>query len=864
MPRLDVNPNSKPNSSPLWLIPVLLGFLTGQTHAKDVLSVPEQVSLSANKYTQQLTISWRGGAATTFDIVILRTEFSETAFSETVSVAVDQASGLHQWNWTSVEPLECTSLSIKIRSRDKHMTSEWSNTQILQGNDLPSNGKMQMYPRDGIVLPVGANTTFCCIAEEGRVFDIIRYSDMVMNATQLSRRTFATTVINQSPSGTSGTNVICTDSLNELIGSVVFVGYPPLPVDLACETHDLTSAVCQWNEGRNTYLYGKRRTHYTLNKRDCALGSSNQKQRQCSLPQWEGNWTLVAVNPLGQYSLTDSAELSHRVRPVAPANLTSVAHAWNATVQWQWKYESYSSLALLCHIELTSHGSKRNYTVSGVGLQSVKVLDLHPDEDYSVRIRCGAQKNFWKWGNWSDPFAFKTKRYMPDAPDVWMWLNRDNTANILWKVFFYYFYFDYKRRIGIELPHAKYTFPFLFFLSSDVEPLAVSRAVYMDSGFFLLWQNNVDVTCGYIVEWNNASCDLNCHVEWLKVAKGYVNVSVESAEFQPGVRYNLSLYSCSSEPPVLLQRWQGYTQELVPSTSVGLSISQQGSDILLTWEEIPLLDRRGFIKGYNIYNSTGSELTLIANLPEQGSQSYTVKGLVEGSHKFTVKAYNSVGEDTGATVSITLHKYSTSILCVLQGPLDVKPSSHSVIHIVEKPEWDSSKEALVVIPEEDEEEEGMGEEPVDTDEPTSLRYYNQVVDDRPIRPRFPDSSASSASSLDSGRTEVTYTGIQTSGCGGGGYKPQMQPKVPREALPEPFLEPPAATTGGYKPQNSWHLDSPVETRESGGLAPSLGSPTSVASTQFLLPDDEEHTEDKRQSSSSAATWFTNLLSSTKP
>ncbi|XP_029367208.1 LIF receptor subunit alpha a [Echeneis naucrates] len=980
MPRLDVNPNSKPNSSPLWLIPVLLGFLTGQTHAKDVLSVPEQVSLSANKYTQQLTISWRGGAATTFDIVILRTEFSETAFSETVSVAVDQASGLHQWNWTSVEPLECTSLSIKIRSRDKHMTSEWSNTQILQGNDLPSNGKMQMYPRDGIVLPVGANTTFCCIAEEGRVFDIIRYSDMVMNATQLSRRTFATTVINQSPSGTSGTNVICTDSLNELIGSVVFVGYPPLPVDLACETHDLTSAVCQWNEGRNTYLYGKRRTHYTLNKRDCALGSSNQKQRQCSLPQWEGNWTLVAVNPLGQYSLTDSAELSHRVRPVAPANLTSVAHAWNATVQWQWKYESYSSLALLCHIELTSHGSKRNYTVSGVGLQSVKVLDLHPDEDYSVRIRCGAQKNFWKWGNWSDPFAFKTKRYMPDAPDVWMWLNRDNTANILWKPLTrwqshgqltgYEVTFwsnedviqrkkifspdttsapvnltqmaaysrdskviatvNAKNADGLSQP-AKVVLPRLW---TDVEPLAVSRAVYMDSGFFLLWQNNVDVTCGYIVEWNNASCDLNCHVEWLKVAKGYVNVSVESAEFQPGVRYNLSLYSCSSEPPVLLQRWQGYTQELVPSTSVGLSISQQGSDILLTWEEIPLLDRRGFIKGYNIYNSTGSELTLIANLPEQGSQSYTVKGLVEGSHKFTVKAYNSVGEDTGATVSITLHKYTDWLIMEIlislgvmalflvivtfvcykkrewvkkafypdipepklpgdwsrtRGPLDVKPSSHSVIHIVEKPEWDSSKEALVVIPEEDEEEEGMGEEPVDTDEPTSLRYYNQVVDDRPIRPRFPDSSASSASSLDSGRTEVTYTGIQTSGsslvfqldpqnsseghpphtdlafsCGGGGYKPQMQPKVPREALPEPFLEPPAATTGGYKPQNSWHLDSPVETRESGGLAPSLGSPTSVASTQFLLPDDEEHTEDKRQSSSSAATWFTNLLSSTKP
>lgn len=237
-----------------------------------------------------------------------------------------------------------------------------------------------------------------------------------------------------------------------------------------------------------------------------------------------------------------------------------------------------------------------------------------------------------------------------------------------------------------------------------------------------------------------------------------------------------------------------------------------------------------------------------------------------------------------------------NMLCVSQGPLDVKPSPHSLVHMVERPEWDSSKEVLVVIPEEDEDEEGqgMGDEPVDTDEPTSLRYYNQVVDERPIRPRYPDSSDSSAFSLDSARTDVTYTGIQTSGSslvfqldpqgsseghqpqadlpvfeggGGGGYRPQMQARAQSDdmglASPEPFFEPQAASAGGYKPQGSWHLDSPVEAGES-GLAPSLGSPTSVASTQFLLPDGEEHADEKRQLSSSAATWFTNLLSSTKP
>ncbi|XP_051279446.1 LIF receptor subunit alpha a [Dicentrarchus labrax] len=977
-----ISSSSKPNCRPVWLFFALLGLSAMHTHAKEDLTVPEQVSLSANMSTKQLSISWLGGTATTFDLMILRTEFNETVFYETVSVTVNQVSGRHQWNWTSVEPLECTSLSIKIRSRDGQTTSEWSSTQILQGSDLPSNDKFQMYPQDKVV-PVGANTTFCCIVEEGKVFGNIQQSNTVMNTMQLSRRSYATTVYNQEPSVRTGTNILCYDyPKTQLTGAVVFVGYPPLPSDLMCETHDLISAVCQWNEGRDTHLYGKRRTLYSLNKRICP---QTQRERKCIMDQWDGNWTLVAQNPLGQYSLTYSAELSHRVRPEAPANVNSIVHAWYATVLWQWKYSTYSSLALVCEVELSSQGYKTTHTFSGVGLRSVDLPDLYPDEDYSVQVRCSAQQNFWKWGDWSKPFFFKTKTYVPEAPDVWMWMNRDNTGQVIWKPLT-------RRQSRGQITGYKVTFwspeenqqhtemfspdttaapinltQFATFSGNkikatviaennegesqpasvliplrltDVEPLVVSRAVHTDSGFPLFWWKDVNSTCGYVVEWHEASCKWDCPVEWIKVAARNTNVTVESANFQPGVRYNFSLYSCSSEAPELQQRWQGYMQELVPSGSVSLSASQQDSNILLTWGEIPLVKRRGFIQGYNVYISNGSQLALLANLSYQGARNYTVKGFSEGSYKFTVKAYTSAGEDTGATASIMLELYTdwlileilaslgiTALFLIIvtficykkrkwvkkafypdipepklpgdwartQGPLDVKPSPHSMVHIVEKPEWDSSKEMLVVIPEEDEDEEGqgIGDEPVDTDEPTSLRYYNHVVDERPIRPRYPDSSTSSASSLDSARTDVTYTGIQTSGSslvfqldpqgfseghqpqtdqfascvgGGGGYRPQMQTRAQsddmRPASPEPFLDPQVASGGGYKPQSSWNFD--VDAGESCGLAPSLGSPTSVASTQFLLPDEEEHGEEKRQLSSSAATWFTNLLSSTKP
>ncbi|KAM6931118.1 LIF receptor subunit alpha a [Xenentodon cancila] len=984
MPHLSTSPSSKPNRSHVWFICVLLSISALNTHAKIVLTVPEQLSLSPDMYTQKLSISWLGGAATTFDLIILRTEFNETVFYDTVSATVNHVSGQHQWNWTSVEPLECTSLSIKVRSRDGQATSEWSQTQILQGRDLPSKKEIQVYPQSRAV-PVGANTTFCCIMGEGKVFKGISYGNTAMNVTRLSRRTYATTAFNQGPSQPSGANILCPSTMkNDLFGAVVFVGYPPLPTDFVCETHDLISAVCQWKEGRNTHLYGKRQTRYLVNKSNC----SESSQLKCSLPRWDGNWTLVAENPLGHYSLNDSAELSHRVCPVAPVEVNAPEtgiNAWNATVQWQWTYSSYSSLALVCQVEINTSELKTKRVFTGVGLRSAFLSDLHPNEKYSVRIHCGAQKNFWKWGKWSETFSFKTKTYVPDAPDVWMWMNKDNTGLVVWKPLterqshgpitgYEVTLWDPEESlqhteivppdthsVKVNLTQTSFSSDATVIATvvaknkrgasqpasvplrlNDVEPPILPKAVYTNSGFSLSWQRNDSSSCSYVVEWHNASCASNCPVDWLRVAAGSTNVSIESANFQPGVRYNFYLYSCPSDSLQLMERWQGYMQELVPSRPVYLSISQNYSSVVLTWEEIPLAERRGFLLGYNVYVNNGSQLTLLANLSDLGTRTYTVKGLSEGVYKFTVKAYTSAGEDTGATVSITMEPRAEGLILEMlatlgivtilllivtfvcfkkrkwvkkafypdipepklptdwsrtQGPLDIKPAPHSMVHIIEKPERDSSKEALVVIPEEDEDYDGqvIEDESVDTDEPLALRYYNQVVDDCPIRPRFPDSSVSSASSLDSAHTDVTYTGIQTSGsslvfqpdkqgsfeghqplvdcsvsCGGGagGYRPQMHPKPLGDEMgldsPEPFLEPQVSSSGGYKPQTSWHLDSPTEACERGSLAPSLGSPTSIASTQFLLPDGEEHEEEKRQLSSVAATWFSNLLSSTKP
>lgn len=931
------------------LMLLILALSLTSCQASGPPGAPQKLTLEADRGTQRLSISWSGTEATSFDVLIRRSEFMVTVFNDTVEVKPD-ASGRYLWNWTSVEPLECTSLSVTLRSRDGAELSDWTPPEILAGMDVPSNAEAQMYPVSPVI-NVGSNTTFCCIIAEGQSFGMITYKIMSMNASRLSRRSYATTRTNQGPSAMSGTNVMCSNEMKRVVtGTVVFVGYPPNPSGLVCETHDLLTVECQWSQGPDTHLHGKtRQTFYTLNGRNCT--EPNGGRMVCGLDHWEGNWTLEARNLLGRVSLTDSGEMSHRVRPGPPAGLvTGAVHAWNASLQWQWPNQTFSGLALICQVQMTSNWHTSMQTFTGAGLDTVVLTGLQPDEEYSVKVRCGSQRNFWKWGNWSSPLTFSTKMDRPEAPDVWAWMDSNSTGRVIWKpltkreshgqVSEYEVTLwspEENRQHSKTLPRSVYSLglslsrpasgvlvtvtaknpagvspPATLGLPAylgDTE-LPVSRTVFGEGGFPLSWPAQPNASCDYVVQWHNATCSQGCEVDWTRVPLGASDALVQSEHFLAGVRYIFSLYSCPSEAPELQQRWEGYVLEQAPSMSVPhLSTNQQGSSVLLAWKEIPLEHQRGFILGYRVYMTNASRLTLIDNITDPSQTNYTVRKLAVGSYKFVVKAYNSAGEDGGSTAGILLESYAdwlileilvtlgtlTFFLALIttacyrkrkwvkkafypdipepklpgdwsraRGTMDLKPSPHSMVHIVENPDWDS-KEALVTVPEEEEEENAPPD--TDSDEPASLRYYNQVVErgsPRQRPPRHQDSSASSASSMDSARTDVTYTGVQVSAPPSnpqpetnppaGGYRPQMHPASgPGPSEPQARLEEPPQSegpSGGYQPQCSWKIDSPVE---GDGLAPSLGSPTSIKSSQFLLPDEGEET--KGQTS-----WFQNLLS----
>ncbi|KAL4660847.1 hypothetical protein GN956_G761 [Arapaima gigas] len=943
-----------------------LGANKGCCQKGSQLPVPQKVMVKADLPSQMLSVTWENdlhSIAQHYDIQVLRVELLEVVHNASIFLLADAAVAVHQWNWTSDTPLECTSLSVQIRSRIGQQTSEWSSPEIIRGMDIPENTGGQMFPQDK-VMAVGTKTTFCCIIGEGRKFGAIKNNLSVLATTRLSRRTYASIRINDFPSASSGTNVICIYDDNTLAaGAVLFVGYPPDIRNLLCETQDLVSVECHWVLGQNTYLMGLRRTFFTLNDRECLdANKPGSMELKCklsmTLDKGETKFTLRAKNPLGQVELTDTADLKNRIRPLAP-ELSVEQEAKNARLQWHWTVQQYEILALLCEVQLSYGGRIRTLNYTGQGLAQVLLEDLQPYEEYSTQVRCGAEQNFWRWGSWSSELRFRTKEDRPDPVDIWVHMTSELTGYVLWKplsksqshgVIQGYNVIlrnltgghpqelipngsEYSASFSLESldsdhvvtvtahnaagisPDANITIP--RFQPDDGESLP--EVLGSGSGFDLSWPQSANASCGYVVVWTCASGEQNGQLDWVNVPAGNNSVKIESGIFKAGVKYNLSIYACTPRAPKLLERRHGYLEEQAPIAAVtSLKASQEGSDILLYWNSVPLEGQRGFIRGYTVYIYSGSHPKLLENITDPSVRNLTVTQLSFDTYKFIVKPYTSAGEGPGLTVAIRLEPVADMLIMEIlialgtvtalfilvtavcyrkrewvkrtfypdipepklpewsptqvfgSRTLDVKPCPSSSVHIVENSGRKLGKEELEVVLEDPQEEDVSAD--TDSDELASLRYYNQVVGEPTVQaPQASESSSSSSSSMCSTRTDVTYTGIQTSSVAdssscssiaapvqmetplSGGYRPQMNPaasQVQPQNDPSDVLL--LESCKGYQPQASWKLYSTED-----ASLDSLGSPTSVNSSQFLLPDSSQE-EDKGHTTST--TWFRSLLS----
>ncbi|XP_066509318.1 leukemia inhibitory factor receptor-like isoform X1 [Hoplias malabaricus] len=885
-------------------------------------SVPRNVSVTQDFSSQTLSVTWMSDS-TLFDIEIFRTDLKNIVLNETVSPEADPVSGQFGWTWKSKIPLQCTSHSVQIRARVDKSVSEWSPLQTVPGSDV--RDKAQMFPQDKVV-PVGSNVSFCCIMGK-ELFGSIETQNKKLEVTALDSRTFIATATNLPQSRATGTNIICTSSYAVISGAVVFVGYPPGDENLVCETRDLQGAVCHWRKGRDTgFIKKSLLTRYTVNGRPCREAKREKDEKVCHFERWENNWTLIAENALGKVQLHDFAHIINRVRLFAPVNFSADPKAWTSNINWIWTVPEYKSLDMKCEVNFTTGGPPSSRSYEGVGLSTIMLDGLRPDQEYSLYIRCGSRLRFWKWGDWSAPYQFRTKIDCPESPDVWVWRDSEKSGQILWKQLSpsdthgALTMYEVHQRDRVEddwkiLPVLPTTFHFPITFGNSIDDVIVavaarnlagrsrltampvpefqadsqikSRLLGNGGDLELTWQPWTNASLGYVVEWVPTGCVDNCTVQWLKIPEANTSATIQSGSLEVGVQYTLSVFALNDEATVLIQRHRVYGEELVPVRSVkSLSAKQSGKDVLLTWKPETIANQRGFIKGYIIYLVNGSHLELIGKVPDPELNSYTVKGLNLGFYKFTVKGYTSAGEGGGDTVAIKVSSDSDllveilvalglmsfcliiiSVFCFTKrewvkkafypeipgpklagdwtappAPLDVKPPPHSLVHIVESPEWDSGK--IFSVPEEEEVENDENVEvDTDSDDPALLRYYNQLVSDDCNNTS--DTSGSSSGSEDSAQTQVTYTGLQSPTPG---YRPQNQPPgVADENQHQDLQENPST---GYRPQCTWQPDSPG----SDNLSGSLGSPTSVTSSQFLLPENAEDQPDP------PGTWFHNLLS----
>ncbi|KAG9265554.1 leukemia inhibitory factor receptor-like [Astyanax mexicanus] len=624
----------------------------------------------------------------TYDVEIFYTEQMRLVHNETIEVK-PHVTGIYHWSWTSPLPLQCTSHSVRLRYKDHGQTSNWTSFYILKGKDFSETSETQVYPKDHAAR-VGDSIEFCCILKTESIAGF--KSPYFTN--RISSRTYTTgPVLLNTPSESAGINIPCDGS-----GTTYFTGNAPDDHSLTCKTRDLSSVECHWMPGRHVGDAYPYEVHYSINGRECSDSIKNMCVLEGDINKGKTTWTLTAKNHLGEKNISDAADLKLRVHLGAPefANAVSV-NARNATLTWNWSNKLLNSFPMICQVELNDHIIEK--TFDGFGLQSALLSDLQPFRNYTARVRCGSRDHFYEWGDWSNIISLTTEEDIPEAVDVWMQV-LDRQTYIIWKhptveqsngIIK-----GYELRVGspsdatrepiskapneschqlisgsserdtsisISTRNSKYISPpstiIIPSLGSDND--ITSPISGYNSVFNVSWEPSPYSSCGYVVDWFPTYRAEMCAVNWTKTKVPYATVHLG---LESGVKYTLSVYACTSGAPQLLERRSGYAKELPPSGTVqGLKADLQGSDVMLSWEDVPEEQQNGVILGYKVYytarNTGDGNERSDTSVQETSERVCRLSNLRAGDYTFKVKAFTSAGEGPEITITrnVSLQAY---------------------------------------------------------------------------------------------------------------------------------------------------------------------------------------------------------------
>uniref|UniRef100_A0A6J0TS08 Leukemia inhibitory factor receptor n=1 Tax=Pogona vitticeps TaxID=103695 RepID=A0A6J0TS08_9SAUR len=690
-------------------------FLLTEKNITLVPPSPHIERLTPNYISDTFELEWYDGGSAfpyemdaTWEIQILYKDPMEEVDRVTYNSRLNGSNTLLYWKWTSALPFDCTTHYVRIRCFlhddafvGKKTWSQWSEFVNIPGKDSGFLGGM--YPIDRIV-HVGSTVTFCCVWKKGEKIDVLNFSQCSTHRcsiASLSTKSMTIQVQNVSASSSSGSNAWCYEEpmgSSDTYGTVLFVGYPPdVPQNVNCETRDFRTIICTWEQGRSTELYGQRRTKYTLLERISGKNvtyTGKGKLYQCHFPilsnQRIYNFTVHALNDLGQSEASLSIDIKHRVHPQPPEKLTvSDNSPTNISLSW-YLPGNFTEIKLKCQIhvvrspsaeELNLHldGTETSPETNKLHLNTTFPLDgaensyytvlvdnLLPYTSYTFQVRCSAAEPFfWKWSSWNQGKQHRTQEAPPAGQlDIWRErINHGNTVIIFWKslpimerngkieayeVSWSLSKMDTEKQVvpepnmhtsidlggrdcmlSVVATNKAGSSPPSLINSAEiaVDDVPTENAVATGDGVYITWHSDRSVTCGYTLRW--------CYgpepcpvVDWKTFPIGVTNAEIKSARFQPGVRYQFFLYGCKDDGYQLLKHINGYIKELEPRVAPVFNIELTTSDsILIKWKDIPVADTQGFLKGYLLRFGKGEEGAAKPNNFESGHQEINITDL---------------------------------------------------------------------------------------------------------------------------------------------------------------------------------------------------------------------------------------------
>ncbi|XP_033890252.2 leukemia inhibitory factor receptor-like isoform X1 [Acipenser ruthenus] len=659
----------------------------------------------------------------TFQIQVSRTEDTNIIHTSNYTTVLTKNNTVLTWNWESEIPLECTSHFIRIRSNlNDTRWSDWSPWKANSGIDTSNATKAILFPKGKKIARNGSAVYFCCVA--GKDERVTRMSVHNKNyfLIQISQRTQAIKVEYDLPVS-YGNDIDCIATKTKADPSILFFINPPdVPNNLTCETRDMKEVVCTWRTWQEAMNSNPdTETIYSLHEGLLQKVGKCQKE-SCSFKVTPGqnvyNITVKAKNKVGKAAAHLNMDITHRVYPVDLSEVSKNG-VGPRTVNLSWFLKAnYSSLGIVCQTNITTdNGNQKlqNHSFEG-GLDNhsytVTVDGLHPYTNYAVSIHC-ASEHFWKWNGWSKAFSFITEQDAPSVgPDVWRQIKQSpqgRNVTLYWKysnnsetngpVLFYNITRTSQGRstqvvpvVGVNwkefsIDHNAHTITVRAVNSAGGSPTSIlnipadigmaeenieAKQINGNAeGFIITWQQDLEVTCGYTVEWCDQVGAKTCDLQWKKFPSHTNSAFITSATFTAGKRYTFNVYVCKSDGDNLFEKKVGYTQELAPSEMPRVTTQENSFSVTLEWtfddhEMLP-----GFIKGYYVYITKKNKEAAHSTEPNYfefmidnpSKKKLTVPNLQPSTdYNITVAAFTAAGRGRETFLTVRTHSDSAGLL----------------------------------------------------------------------------------------------------------------------------------------------------------------------------------------------------------